>query len=142
MVKSRRLENALLAIRKFQISIKGRCNICKFDLATMENGRSVTTFHYCSVNHQSGLQTNTFSAIPSELLPFEIFFIMHVSGILPYPKGKKKGRQSPPNLRVPNIAVNLEDKVFQIVYKVGLTQCHLQKGNIQKHTNKQTNKRT
>ena len=29
MVKSRRLENALLAIQKFQISIKGRCNICK-----------------------------------------------------------------------------------------------------------------
>ena len=63
MVKSRRLENALLAIRKFQISIKGRCNICKFDLATMENGRSVTTFHYCSVNHQSGLQRNTFSKL-------------------------------------------------------------------------------
>ena len=63
MVKSRRLENALLAIRNFQISIKGRCNICKFDLETMEDGRSMTTFYYCSVNHQSVLQRNTFSAI-------------------------------------------------------------------------------
>ena len=26
-----------------------------------ENGRSMTTFDYCSVNHQSGLQSNTFS---------------------------------------------------------------------------------
>ena len=63
MVKSRRLENALLAIQIFQISIKGRCNICKFDLATMEDGRSMTTFYYCAVNHQSGLQRNTFSAV-------------------------------------------------------------------------------
>jgi hypothetical protein len=39
MVKSRRLENALLAIQKFQIPTKGRCSICKFDLATHNSRR-------------------------------------------------------------------------------------------------------
>ena len=29
----------------------------------MEDGRSMTTFYYCSVNHQSGLQRNTFSKL-------------------------------------------------------------------------------
>ena len=28
-----------------------------------EDGRSMTTFYYCSVNHQSGLQRNTFSKL-------------------------------------------------------------------------------
>ena len=30
-------------------------------LTVTEEGRSMTTFHYCSVNHQSGLQGNKFS---------------------------------------------------------------------------------
>ena len=28
-----------------------------------EDGRSMTTFYYCSVNHQSGLQSNIFKII-------------------------------------------------------------------------------
>jgi hypothetical protein len=28
---------------------------------TMEDGRSMTNFYYYSINHQSGLQINTFS---------------------------------------------------------------------------------
>ena len=38
--------------------------------------------------------------IPSELLPFQIFVIVNSSSTLPYPKGKKIGRQSGPYLRV------------------------------------------
>jgi hypothetical protein len=30
---------------------------------TTEKERSMTTFYYCSVNHQSGLQRNTFSKL-------------------------------------------------------------------------------
>ena len=33
----------------------------EFWVALTEDGRSMTTFHYYSVNHQSGLQRNTFS---------------------------------------------------------------------------------
>ena len=29
-------------------------------ILTTEDGRSMTIFYYCSVNHQSGLQSNTF----------------------------------------------------------------------------------
>ena len=38
--------------------------------------------------------------IPSELLPFQIFFILNSSGTLPYPKGEKIGQQSRPYLQV------------------------------------------
>ena len=34
-----------------------------------EDGRSMTTFYYCSINHQSGLQRNTFSKLS--------FFLIH-----------------------------------------------------------------
>ena len=32
-------------------------------LKSTEDGRSMTTFYYCSVNHQSGLQSKTFSTL-------------------------------------------------------------------------------
>ena len=35
-----------------------------------EDGRSMTTFYYCSVNHQSGLQSNTF-------LKLSYIFLIH-----------------------------------------------------------------
>ena len=37
---------------------------------TTKDGRSMTTFYYCSVNHQSGLQRNKFSKL-------EYIFLIH-----------------------------------------------------------------
>ena len=43
-----------------------------------EDGRSMTTFYYCSVNHQSGLQSNTFSKSSYIFFSFEV----HNQGIV------------------------------------------------------------
>ena len=47
----------------FELNCDARsCSWKKLPQGT-ENGRSMTTFYYCSVNHQSGLQRNTFSKL-------------------------------------------------------------------------------
>ena len=35
----------------------------RFLACPTEDGRSMTTFYYCSINHHSGLQSNTFSKL-------------------------------------------------------------------------------
>ena len=47
----------------FELNCDARSSSWKKLPQGTENGRSMTTFYYCYVNHQSGLQSNTFSKL-------------------------------------------------------------------------------
>jgi hypothetical protein len=66
---------------KFEKGISMAFKNCSW---TREDGRSMTTFYYYSVNHQSGLQRNTFSKLsyisfytskcaPNYVISFEVY---------------------------------------------------------------------